>query len=140
MNLVRKYKISKVINVPLTGAEGEAIKLIESWLSNLTPYTLSNQFISFTYYMSVDGDYVIQNEPTMGGTYIRNFGFWETLHNDYNIPHEDIGWVLRYILSRTFPDMNISSLTPSYNLNHQKVEDMYNDKYSVIGINSRSPK
>ncbi|MFM2393104.1 MAG: hypothetical protein RLZZ546_1086 [Bacteroidota bacterium] len=125
MNLVRKYKISKAINVTLTGAEGKAIALIESRLSNLTPYNLSNQFVSIIYYMSIDGDYVIQNEPTMGGTYVRSFGFWDVLQEEYGIRDEDIQWVILYILKRKYPDMNIKSLISSYVLKHETIEDMY---------------
>ncbi len=125
MNLVRKYKISKAINEPLTGAEGKAIALIESWLSNLTIYIVENEYITSNYYMSVDGDYVISNNPLYGGTNIRNFGFWETLHEDYNIPDDDIRWILKYLISRKFPDMKINTINPSYVLQHQIIEEEY---------------
>ncbi len=58
MNLIRKYKISKITNIPLTGGEGEIIEFIHSWLKDLTPFKW-NKRPDTIYFLNNKGEHVL---------------------------------------------------------------------------------
>ncbi len=59
MNLVRKYKISKLTNKPLKGIEHEIIEFVHSWLKDLIPFKWKKYPLDI-YYMNSAGLCVLE--------------------------------------------------------------------------------
>ncbi len=107
MNIIRKYKISKLLNQPLTGVEGDIILFINSWLKDLIPFKI-DKHPNTIYYMKKEGLYVLeycnlkQNNNKNDHVWIRYKDFWETLENKYLLKNEYIEILLKFIIEENF--------------------------------------
>ncbi len=141
MNLIRKYKISKLINQPVTGIEGEILLFINSWLNNLIPFKMENS--TSIYYMNSEGLYVLEHNPKNKYLYVRWNGFWSVLESKYLIEYDDVQLLLKFMIEERLKqkvdnpwyliDKEISYVEEafkksSYKLSHDYtyVEDVYN--------------
>ncbi len=108
MNLVRKYKISKILHQPLTGMEGEIIEFIKGWLYNLIPFK-TDEYPDSIYYMSSkglyvfsEGLYVLEQNTKSAYIYVRWKDFWEVLETKYYIEYKDIQDIIKFMVEEAF--------------------------------------
>ncbi len=99
--LIRKYKISKILNQPLTGIEGEIIDFIQSWLKDLIPFKYDESPNSI-FYMKEDGRYVLEQDIKDINLYIRYENFWSVLFNKYSLEYTDIQILLKFMVEEAF--------------------------------------
>ncbi len=106
MNLVRKYKISKLTNKPLKGIEHEIIEFVHSWLKDLIPFKWKKYPLDI-YYMNSAGlcvlelcdlEYYKKNNEVR----VRWVDFWEVLSDKYNLDYEDIQILLKFMVEESF--------------------------------------
>ncbi len=104
MNLIRKYKLSKVLNQPLTGIELEIIKFIESKISNLIEFKLDN-YPDSIFYLDDAGKLIlefIELENGNYGLYVRYNNFWEILDIKYSMEYSDTQSIIQYLVENSF--------------------------------------
>ncbi len=133
MNLIRKYKISKILNKPLEGVEQEIILFIHSWLSDLIPfkYTDSESF----FYMNTSGLYVLELDNQNGYLYVRWSEFWSVLENKYFISYQDTQLLLKFMIEESFKKhLAISFLIKAYMF--VEIEEAFNTTPTPTKINS----
>ncbi len=99
--LIRKYKISKILNQPVTGLEGEIILFIQFWLKDLIPFKMEHISDSI-FYMNSAGLYVIEQNPKNKYLYVRWIGFWNVLESKYLMKYEDIQLLLKFMIEESF--------------------------------------
>jgi hypothetical protein len=61
MNIVRKYKISKLINKPLEGVEGECIFFMKNILDDLIPFKM-DEYPNSIFYMNSEGKWIFEQD------------------------------------------------------------------------------
>lgn len=76
MNLVRKYKLSKLINVPFTKKEQKIISLLNTWLRDLTIFK-TNEHPDKIFYMNKKGKFVISYNDKQNKIYFQYNDFFE---------------------------------------------------------------
>lgn len=101
MNLIRKYKISKNLNIPLTGIEKEIVDFIESKLKNLDTY-IYPKYPNNTFLMTPQGKWLIEIDPDMDAAYIRYDDFSLILEEKYGIELSDIESFMSFLISYKF--------------------------------------
>ncbi|MFM2393097.1 MAG: hypothetical protein RLZZ546_1079 [Bacteroidota bacterium] len=100
MNLIRKYKISKLLNKPLEGNEGEIISLIKYWLTDLYAVKLDKYPNSIFYFK---GDkYVLEQKNDSVYIYVKWKDFWEVLETKYLMKGVDIQIILKFMIEEAF--------------------------------------
>ncbi len=97
MNIIRKYKISKLLNKPLTGVEAEIIELIQSWLKDLIPFKI-DKYPNIIYYMKEDGRYVLEQDIKNNRLWIRYEEFWKVLDKKYFLEVKYIQILLKFMI------------------------------------------
>ncbi len=101
MNLIRKYKISKIINKPLIGVEQEIILLIKSWMNDLVPFEM-DEYPNNIFYMNIDNKCILKKD-TMDNTFsVRYNGVWEVLSNKYKFEYIDTHMLLKFMIEDAF--------------------------------------
>ncbi len=101
MNLIRKYKISKLINKPLTGVETEIIDFIHEWLKDLIPFKMK-AFQNSIFYMNSTGKFVLEQDNKNDRLWIRWEGFWYVLTSQYELKYTDIQILLKFMVEEAF--------------------------------------
>ncbi len=101
MNIIRKYKISKLINKPLTGVDNEIIELIQSWLKDLIPFQM-DEYPDSIFYMKKDGRYVLELNTKNKYLYVRWNDFWCVLSNKFSLNYQDIQNIIKFLIEETF--------------------------------------
>ncbi len=101
MNLVRKYKISKILNKPLEGVEAEIILFIHSWLKDLIIFQYANILTSI-YYMNSMGQFVLEQDNKNDRLWVRYNDFWGVLKTKYSIEYKDIQILLKFLIEEAF--------------------------------------
>ncbi len=104
MDLIRKYKISKITNTPANGIEGEIFAFIKLWLSDLTPYKWNcepNDMMitpnpEVIYFMNSDNQKVLSNMSDV--VYVRWDGLWMVLERRYQLSFFDINILFKMML------------------------------------------
>ncbi|MFM2393101.1 MAG: hypothetical protein RLZZ546_1083 [Bacteroidota bacterium] len=101
MNLIRKYKISKLLNKPLEGVEKEIILFIQDWLKDLIPFKM-DKYPDSIYYMKQDGKYVLEEDKNNKVLWVRYIDFWKVLEYSYSLKDTDIQIILKYMAEEAF--------------------------------------
>ncbi len=101
MNLIRKYKISKILNQPLESIEKEIIDFIHSWLSNLIPFKM-DEYPDSIFYMKEDGRYVLEQNNKKDRLWVRYNDFWSVLESKYLMKYKDIQDILKFMIEEAF--------------------------------------
>ncbi|MFM2393105.1 MAG: hypothetical protein RLZZ546_1087 [Bacteroidota bacterium] len=95
MNLIRKYKISKITNKVSNDIEGEIILFIKDWLSDLVAYTW-NKMPDYVYYINKNNQVVLSCVDNI--IYIRWYDFYTVLENKYQVTNSDIQSIFRLMV------------------------------------------
>ncbi len=101
MNLIRKYKISKLLNKPLTGIESEIIEFIKEWLKDLIPFKY-DESPNTIFYMNTEGLYVLEHSFENRYLYVRWIDFWNVLSHKYSLNYIDIQLLLKFMIEEAF--------------------------------------
>ncbi len=99
-NILRRYKISKVLNNSLSDFDKELIDLIKSWLKDLVIFKMEDKYPNSIFYMNSKGDYVL--EIMNNNLWVRYNGFWTVLQNKFKLEYEDIQSIIKYVVEETF--------------------------------------
>lgn len=101
MALVRKYKISLLLNKPLEGRDGEIIDLIKSKLENLTPFNFqfeNGYYIDSLYYLKPDGECILELNEKQKTINVKSHSFVSVLEDKYELETEEIYDILKYLI------------------------------------------
>ncbi len=129
MNLIRKYKISKLLNKPLIGIEGEIIEFIQSWLKDLIPFKWEKRETSIIY-MNSERLFVLEQDNETNILWIRYENFWGVLENKYLMGYEEIQILLKFIVEETFKQyLGLPYKTTA--TSHIQVEEAFKQKTSL---------
>ncbi len=124
MNLIRKYKISKLLNKPIEGVVGEIINLIQYWLKDLTPFKWDKKPDSI-FYMNSEGlyvvEYVLELDIIDKILWVRYKDFWEILEHKYLLNFDDASTIITYMVEEKLKH-KISSAHYRKLIEHYQVE------------------
>lgn len=100
MNLVRRYKISKILNQPLKGIEGQIINFIKDWLTDLEIRKF-DKFPNSIFWLKKNKIVLHQNLKFEFLNVIHE-NCWEILEKKYNMKYSDIQNILKYMIEESF--------------------------------------
>ncbi len=133
MNLVRKYKISKILNQPLTSVEQQIILFIQSWLKDLIPFKM-DEYSSSIFYMNSEGLYVLEQNTKSAYIYVRWKDFWNVLEDKYLMKYKDIQDIIKFMVEEAFKQKVATPLFSS-NTSSNRVEEAFKQKVATpIGV------
>ena len=98
-NLVRRYKISKILDIPLEGKDKEIIDFIKSIIDGLVLFQENDYVINF---MNSDGVCIIEQDSKSDILWVRYEGFWSVLEMKYSLNYVDIQIVIKGMVELTF--------------------------------------
>lgn len=127
MNLVRKLKISKLVNVSFTDIEKEIINFINSKLSDLIPFQY-DAYPESIFYMSSDDLYILEQDNNNDRLWVRLDGFWKVLENKYSMVLDDIQVLLKYMIEQAFKH-KINTPLHAFDGHSRTVEQAFKQKY-----------
>ena len=125
MNLVRKIKISKITNIPLSGNEKEIVDFIKLQLSNLTTFKIITQPFS-TYYMNSNGNVMIYYDSENDRMGIRWLNFWEKLETYYNLEYKHVYDIIKFIIEETFK-IRVTKIGLEFNFSITQLEKIFRE-------------
>ena len=98
MSLIRKYKISKILNRPLICVEGEIISFIKMWLKDLISFKDSKN--DDVYYMTKSGKFVLKYMKGNNSIFLRRMDFYDVLTDKYKEQffNGDISSIIRFMI------------------------------------------
>lgn len=114
MNLIRKYKISKLIGKPLDSKDAALMAFIESWFTDISLVTdvayPNNIFIKTKRYNEYRwlGVYLYNTSdihnlnPFYPVVLITHIDFWRVLEKEYSLSVKDIDTIMRYFIQPLF--------------------------------------
>ncbi len=124
MNLVRKCKVNKLTNQPLTGIDKEAIDYIQTWIKELLPLKWG-KIPDDKYYMSKEGEYVFHYNSEV--LWVRYSKFNKDLKNRYGIYSEESSILF---ISQIKEVLKIQPLMicSSFDTIHETFEELFKNK------------
>ena len=125
MNLVRKIKISKLTNIPLTGVDKEIVDFINYKLSNLTPFKFNIN--TYYNYMDSEGKFVFTQSDKHNTLYVRYEGLWDVLDTKYGMLYEECEYILKFMIQKYLKTKVSKPYIASYNI-YNKIEFEYYEK------------
>ena len=129
MNLIRKLKISKISNQPLTGVYKEIVDFINSKLTNLIPFQMDDDRGNI-YHMNSEGLCLLIEDKKDDELWFRYYGFWDKLENKYFISRDDTQLILHYmskkLLSKSLSIVRINFATKT------TPERLFKEKMKII--------
>ncbi len=138
MNLIRKYKISKILHQPLTGIEGEIIELNHSWLNDLIPFKMF-EYTDSIYYMNSKGEYVLEQDNKYDRLWVRYKDFWSVLESKYLMKYKDIQILLKFMVEEAFKQ-KVATPTKEFASQFLEVEEAFKQKVATpINYISKTP-
>ncbi len=134
MNLVRKYKISKLLNQPLTVVESEIIDFIHEWLKDLILFKYDKYPYS-VFYMSPTGLCVLEKSIEYQYLLIRYKSFWEILYYKYELDEKNIQAILKFFIEQEIKEQVSPPLTSidgtAGKMVEKMVEDAFKQQYNI---------
>ncbi len=134
MNLVRKYKISKILNQPLEGVDNEIILFIKGWLKDLIPFKY-DEYPDTIFYMSKEGLYVLEQDYEHNKFWIRYKSFWGVLSTKYLIDYDDTQLLLKFMIEEVFKNHITSDMYFSYDQSiASRIEEAFKTELKTIRL------
>jgi hypothetical protein len=96
-NLYRKYKISQLLDEPLSNEEKELVEFIIDKIKDLTIFIDNGN-----YYMNSIGEFVFQQDEKNDRLLIRYDGFWSVLEDKYLLKYDDIQVIIKGMVETTY--------------------------------------
>ncbi len=95
MNLHRQYKLSKMVSIDPKLAEFFA--MFDSVMLGLKKFEIV-KYPDWVFYMNVDGDNILQYEPSTSDLYVRYYGFMESSASMYGFRQTGIKNLIESVL------------------------------------------
>ena len=97
-NLIRKYKISKILDIPLEGIDKEIIDFIKSKIDGLIIFQ-ENYEINF---MNSGGECILQQDEKNDRLWVLYEGFWSILETKYLLKQYEIQIIIKGMVELAF--------------------------------------
>lgn len=98
-NLYRRYKISQLLNEPLSNEENEIIDYISDKLKDLTLFIGDN---NRHIYINSKIEMIFQQHEEIDKLIIRYKGFWEVLKLKYLLEYDDIQSIIKSMIENKY--------------------------------------
>jgi hypothetical protein len=98
-NLYRRYKISQLLDEPLSNEEKEIIEFIIDKIKDLTLFI---DDIGRHNYMNSKGEYIFNQNEKNDRLWVRYNDFWEVLKNKYLLEYDDIQAIIKSMVETTY--------------------------------------
>lgn len=121
MNIVRKYKISKLLNQALSDNEQGIIDFINDWIKDLIIFT-SDDLPNVNHYMKADGTYVFEHYTNTNDVYVREDGFAFLLRGSYELGFTNTQNILKHLIQEIY---SIKIDYMAFRENHNMIETNY---------------
>ena len=133
MNIIRKLKISEIVQVEFTKTEQEIIDLFNDKLSDLIVF-IDDSEPDMINYMKVDGSCIMRQDNKNDNLLVKYNGFWSVLQSKFSMKYIDIQILVHSMVERAF---NQKVSTPSViGLNTAElIEIAFNQKVSTPNLN-----
>ena len=118
MNIIRKLKISKLVNVEFTDMENNLLEFINDKLSNLSVYHSQKHHYS-TFYMSQTGEYVLEEIRDTEIVHVNYRNIWSVLEREYGMNRDKIVHFLKYMIE---VNLKHETYTPAESKSHKRSE------------------
>ncbi len=138
MNLLRKYKISKITNTPLSDNDKTVLDFIQDILKDLTPF-VHKEYPESIFLMNSKNKWILLHSPRFKYLGIRHDGFWQVLDEKYKLSNNDIESILKYLLEDVFKE-KIYKTPEIFNFPIGNLDDVYKKiDYPRIRTGSHMP-
>ena len=120
-NLYRRYKISQLLDEPLSNEEKEIIEFIIDKIKDLTLFI---DDIGRHNYMNSKGEYIFNQNEKNDRLWVRYNDFWEVLKNKYLLEYDDIQAIIKSMVETTYK-MSVGTPCPKALVPQAAVETTY---------------
>ncbi len=110
MNLVRKIKIHKITNQPLTEVEQEIYDFVYGKLKDLKPFTSDSYSESIFYGSDIDS-IILEQDNKKDRLWVKYTDFWKVLEDTYSMKKSDIQDLISYMVLKT---LKFKPSTPNF--------------------------
>ncbi len=129
MNLIRKFKISKLTSVEFNEKEKEIIEFINFILSDLIPFKYE-LYQESMFYMNSEGKWLLEQDNKNDMLWVRYDDFWGVLDKKYLIEYDDIQYLLKYMIEQAFKE-KVSTPLIINNKTLPTIEQAFKEKVST---------
>jgi hypothetical protein len=98
-NLYRRYKISQLLDEPLSNKEKEIIDFISDKIKDLTLFI---DEYGYHNYMNSKGHFIFKQDEKNDTLLIRYDGFWSVLEDKYSLNYADIQVIIKSMVETTY--------------------------------------
>ncbi len=138
MNLIRKYKISKLTGNLPEGKDGEIISFMKSILEDLTIFK-HKDFPNSIFYMNSEGKWVFEQNYEFDVFCVNYIFVWKVLEKKYSMKYTDIQEFIKYMVEEAFKQ-KVSTPLNIATLPLIQLEEAFKQKVSTpTGYNSPKP-
>ena len=99
-NLYRRYKISQLLDEPLSNEEKEIIEFILNKIKDLTLYI--DVHYNRHYYMNNKGEFIFQQDDKNDTLWVRYQDFWSVLEKKYSLNRDDIQIIIKGMVETAY--------------------------------------
>ena len=97
--LYRRYKISQLLDEPLSNKEKEIIEFILDKIKDLTIFIDDDGCCN---YMNSKGEFIFQQDEKNDILWIRHRDFWSVLEKKYSLNRDDIQVIIKGMVETTY--------------------------------------
>ncbi len=101
MNLIRKYKISKLTGIPLAGLEGKIVSFMKGILEDLIPFK-EETYPNSIFYMNSKGEWIFEQDNKYNVFCVRYDIVWNILEEGYSMKTSEIQEFIKYMVEEAF--------------------------------------
>ena len=101
MNIIRKLKLSEIIDIEWSIKEKEIVDLFDYWLKDLIVFVDPDK-PQETNYIKADGTWVLQQDEKNEKLLVKYIDFWEVLESKYKMEFDDIQSLVKTMVERAF--------------------------------------
>ncbi len=101
MNILRKYKISKLTGIIPEGKEVEAIKFMKNILNDIIPFK-EETYPDSIFYMNSKGDWIFEQNNKYDTFRVRYNLVWKILKDNYSMKTSEIQELIKYQVEEDF--------------------------------------
>ena len=126
-NLYRRYKISQLLEEPLSNKEKEIVDFILDKIKDLT------LFIDDGYqnYMNSKGEFIFEQDEKNDTLWVRYQDFWSVLEKRYSLNIDDIQVIIKGMVETTYK-MRVGTPSFAYKTKSLKVGTTYKMRVGTV--------
>ena len=99
-NLYRRYKISQLLDEPLSNKEKEIVEFILTKIKDLTLF-IDDMHNSHNY-MNSKGEIIFEQDEENERLWVRYQDFWSVLEDKYSLTYDDIRVIIKSMVETTY--------------------------------------